>query len=165
MICFKRVTSTASHLVHCHEIVVFFPFKIKIMIYCQLCKLLTHVTFYANIHPTWWMLAVISVQNITRSWMTTKYHYPAFAFTWIEWLMMTFYRSCFQETDFKEWKLVVQEISRFLKADTAFMNIRPLRYSLVLDLHPDSLPRAATRRSLKLRDAILSSYHHNEVRY
>jgi hypothetical protein len=79
--------------------------------------------------------------------------------------MMTFFRSCFQETDFKEWKLVVQEISRFLKADTTFMNIRPLRYSLVLDLHPDSLPRVATRRSLKLRDAILSSYHHNEVRY
>ncbi|KAG6752009.1 hypothetical protein POTOM_044225 [Populus tomentosa] len=74
-------------------------------------------------------------------------------------------RKAFQETDFKEWKLVVQEISRFLKADTAFMNIRPLRYSLVLDLHPDSLPRAATRRSLKLRDAILSSYHHNEVKF
>ncbi|KAF9670355.1 hypothetical protein SADUNF_Sadunf13G0059700 [Salix dunnii] len=69
------------------------------------------------------------------------------------------------ETDFKEWKLVVQEISRFLKADTTFMNIRPLRYSLVLDLHPDSLPRVATRRSLKLRDAILSSYHHNEVKF
>lgn len=74
-------------------------------------------------------------------------------------------RKAFQETDFKEWKLVVQEISRFLKADTAFMNIRPLRYSLVLDLHPDSLPRVATRRSLKLRDAILSSYHHNEVKF
>ncbi|KAG6750872.1 hypothetical protein POTOM_045387 [Populus tomentosa] len=74
-------------------------------------------------------------------------------------------RKAFQETDFKEWKLVVQEISRFLKADTTFMNIRPLRYSLVLDLHPDSLPRVATRRSLKLRDAILSSYHHNEVKF
>ncbi|CAK7341739.1 unnamed protein product [Dovyalis caffra] len=74
-------------------------------------------------------------------------------------------RKTFQETDFKEWKLVVQEIIRFLKADTAFMNIRPLRYSLVLDLHPDSLPRVATRRSLKLRDAILSSYHHNEVKF
>uniref|UniRef100_A0A6N2LR00 Uncharacterized protein n=1 Tax=Salix viminalis TaxID=40686 RepID=A0A6N2LR00_SALVM len=45
------------------------------------------------------------------------------------------------ETDFKEWKL------------------------FVLDLHPDSLPRVATRRSLKLRDAILSSYHHNEVKF
>lgn len=73
----------------------------------------------------------------------------------------------FQETDFKEWKLVIQEIGRFLKADTAFMNIRPLRYSIVLDCHPDSLPHVSTlvaRRSLRLRDAILSSYHHNEVR-
>ncbi|KAL6289538.1 hypothetical protein ACE6H2_007048 [Prunus campanulata] len=74
----------------------------------------------------------------------------------------------FQETDFKEWKLVIQEIVRFLKADTAFMNIRPLRYSLVLDCHPDSLPHVSTsvaKRSLRLRDAILSSYHHNEVKF
>ena len=70
-----------------------------------------------------------------------------------------------QETDFKEWKLVVQEIIRFLKADSAFMNIRPLRYSLALDTHPDSLPRVVTKRNLRLWDSILSSYHHNEVRY
>ncbi|XP_015577759.2 protein SCAI [Ricinus communis] len=74
-------------------------------------------------------------------------------------------RRTFQETDFKEWKLVVQEIIRFLKADSAFMNIRPLRYSLVLDPHPDSLLRVATRRNLRLRDAILTSYHHNEVKF
>ncbi|KAL2319396.1 hypothetical protein Fmac_028365 [Flemingia macrophylla] len=74
----------------------------------------------------------------------------------------------FQESDFKEWKLVVQEIVRFLKADTAFMNIRPLRYSLVLDPHPDTLPHVAaaiTKRHLRLRDAVLSSYHQNEVKY
>nr|XP_011470551.1 PREDICTED: protein SCAI [Fragaria vesca subsp. vesca] len=74
----------------------------------------------------------------------------------------------FQETDFKEWKLVIQEIVRFLKADTAFMNIRPLRYSIVLECHPDSLPQVSTlvvRRSLRLRDAMLSSYHHNEVKF
>ncbi|KAG5565287.1 hypothetical protein RHGRI_001246 [Rhododendron griersonianum] len=72
----------------------------------------------------------------------------------------------FQETDFKEWKLVVQEIVKFLKADTAFMNIFPLRYSLVLDLHPDCLPQvAAARRKLRLRDAILSSYYPNEVKF
>lgn len=59
---------------------------------------------------------------------------------------------------------MVQELHRFLKADTAFMNIRPLRYSTVLDPHPDLLP-SATKRSLRLRDAVLSSYHHNEVRY
>ncbi|KAG4393484.1 hypothetical protein GLYMA_03G097700v4 [Glycine max] len=72
----------------------------------------------------------------------------------------------FQESDFKEWKLVVQEILRFLKAETAFMNIRPLRYSLVLDSHPDTLPHVAaaiTKRHLKLRDAVLSSFHPNEV--
>lgn len=74
----------------------------------------------------------------------------------------------FQDTDFKEWKLVVQEVVRFLKADTAFMNIRPLRYSLVLDPHPDVLPHVAApvaRKNLRLRDAVLSSYHHNEVKF
>ncbi|CAN7009760.1 unnamed protein product [Brassica rapa subsp. trilocularis] len=70
----------------------------------------------------------------------------------------------FQENDFKEWKVVAQEIVRFLKSDTAFMNIRPLRYSLVLDPNLDaSTPRAS--RSLRLTDAILSSYHYNEVKY
>ncbi|XP_041000767.1 protein SCAI homolog [Juglans microcarpa x Juglans regia] len=74
----------------------------------------------------------------------------------------------FQETDFKEWRLVVQEIVRFLKADTAFMNIRPLRYSLFVDPHPDSIPHlppSIARRNLRLRDAILSSYHTNEVKF
>ncbi|XP_054790594.1 uncharacterized protein LOC129296019 isoform X5 [Prosopis cineraria] len=74
----------------------------------------------------------------------------------------------FQESDFKEWKLVVQEAVRFLKADTAFMNIRPLRYSLVLDTHPDTLLHVApaiTKRNLKLQDALLSSFHHNEVKF
>ncbi|KAA8520353.1 hypothetical protein F0562_014609 [Nyssa sinensis] len=72
----------------------------------------------------------------------------------------------FQETDFKEWKLVVQEIVKFLKADTAFMNIRPLRYSFLLDLHPDFLPHVTNaKRKLILRDAILSSYHPNEVKF
>lgn len=80
---------------------------------------------------------------------------------------MTLKQCCIQETDFKEWKLVVQEIVRFLKADTPFMNIRPLRYSVVLDPHPDALHVAASaaNRNLRLRDAVLSSYHHNEVRY
>lgn len=61
---------------------------------------------------------------------------------------------------------MVQEIVRFLKADTAFMNIRPLRYSVVLDPHPDTLQHASpsiTKRNLKLQDALLSSFHHNEV--
>lgn len=61
---------------------------------------------------------------------------------------------------------MVQEIVRFLKADTAFMNIRPLRYSPLVDPHPDSLPPvlpSVGRRNLRLQDAILSSYHNNEV--
>lgn len=61
---------------------------------------------------------------------------------------------------------MIQEINRFLKADMAFMNTRPLRYSLALDPHTDTLPRVAasiSNRNLRLRDAILSSYHHNEV--
>ncbi|KAK4397160.1 protein SCAI [Sesamum angolense] len=70
------------------------------------------------------------------------------------------------ETDFKEWKLVIQEIVKFLKADTAFMNIRPLRYSVVLELHPDCLPHVMdAKRKLRLRDALLCSYHPNEIKF
>ncbi|XP_023006187.1 protein SCAI homolog [Cucurbita maxima] len=74
----------------------------------------------------------------------------------------------FQEKDVRESKLVVQEIMKFLKADTAFMNIRPFRYSVVLEPHPDSLtpvPPSRTKRYLRLQDAILSSYHPNEVKF
>ncbi|XP_075519282.1 LOW QUALITY PROTEIN: uncharacterized protein LOC142553144 [Primulina tabacum] len=72
----------------------------------------------------------------------------------------------FQETDFKEWKLVIQEIVKFLKVDTAFMNNRPLRYSVVLDLQPDSLSIVLeAKKNLKLRDALLCSYHPNEVKF
>ncbi|XP_073022226.1 uncharacterized protein [Primulina eburnea] len=72
----------------------------------------------------------------------------------------------FQETDFKEWKVVIQEIVKFLKVDTAFMNNRPLRYSVVLDLQPDSLSIVLeAKKNLKLRDALLCSYHPNEVKF
>lgn len=74
----------------------------------------------------------------------------------------------FVDSDFKEWKVVVVEIGRFLKVDTGFMNVRPVRYSLVLDSHPDTLPRvpvAIAKRNLKLRDAVLSSFHYNEVKF
>uniref|UniRef100_A0A7C9ASF5 Protein SCAI n=1 Tax=Opuntia streptacantha TaxID=393608 RepID=A0A7C9ASF5_OPUST len=77
-------------------------------------------------------------------------------------------KRAFQEANFREWKLVVQEIVKFLKADTAFLNIRPLRYSLVLDPHPDTLPHASShnpKRNLRLRDAVLCSYHPNEVKF
>lgn len=74
----------------------------------------------------------------------------------------------FQDSNLREWKLVVQEIVKFLKANSVFMNIRPLRYSLVLDAPPDSAPHLVatnTKRNLRLRDAILSSYHPNEVKF
>ncbi|XP_062113901.1 uncharacterized protein LOC133824897 isoform X2 [Humulus lupulus] len=71
----------------------------------------------------------------------------------------------FKETDFKEWKLVFQELVRFLKYDTNFMNIRPLRYSVVLDSFSDSLSPHTCSRNLRLRDAVLATYHHNEVKF
>ncbi|KAH7692857.1 Protein SCAI protein [Dioscorea alata] len=72
----------------------------------------------------------------------------------------------FQETDFKEWKHVVQEIFRFMKVDTPFINMRPLRYSFVYDSNPNSLSVSShANRRLVLRDSILSTYHHNEVKF
>ncbi|KAK9742697.1 hypothetical protein RND81_03G191800 [Saponaria officinalis] len=74
----------------------------------------------------------------------------------------------FQDANFREWKLVIQEIVKFLKADTPFLNLRPLRYSLVLDPHPDTLQHVSShnpKRNLRLRDAILCSYHPNEVKF
>lgn len=71
-----------------------------------------------------------------------------------------------QETSFKEWKLVVQEIVRFMKVDTAFVNVRPLRYCAMFDSYPASLPyvsRFHAKKVLKFRDALLISYHRNEV--
>lgn len=73
--------------------------------------------------------------------------------------------SC-QETNFKEWRQVVQEIVRFMKVDTAFMNFRPLRYCSIFDSHPASLPYVArfhAKKVLKFQDALLTSYHRNEV--
>ncbi|KAL7617481.1 hypothetical protein Lser_V15G03161 [Lactuca serriola] len=75
-------------------------------------------------------------------------------------------KRAFQDTDFKEWKRVIRDITKFLKVDTAFMNMRPLRYSIVLDHDPDNLPLVSfIKRKLRLRDAILCSYHPNEVKF
>ncbi|KAB2597470.1 protein SCAI-like [Pyrus ussuriensis x Pyrus communis] len=74
----------------------------------------------------------------------------------------------FRDTNFKEWRLVVQEIARFMKVDTAFMNVRPLRYSTLFDSNPASLPyvtRFHAKRVLKFQDALLTSYHRNEVKF
>ncbi|URE07217.1 hypothetical protein MUK42_19836, partial [Musa troglodytarum] len=70
-------------------------------------------------------------------------------------------------TNFREWKQVVQEISRFLKADAYFKIARPLRYNAVFDAHPSSFPyisRFCTSRVLRLKDALLTSYHQNEIK-
>ncbi|PIA52030.1 hypothetical protein AQUCO_01000129v1 [Aquilegia coerulea] len=77
-------------------------------------------------------------------------------------------KATFRDNNFREWKQVVQEIVRFLKADTAFMHTRPLRYCTILDSHPASLPYVArfhAKKVLKLRETLLASYHRNEVRF
>ncbi|KAJ6289107.1 hypothetical protein OIU76_024995 [Salix suchowensis] len=68
----------------------------------------------------------------------------------------------FRETNFKEWKLVVQEIFRFMEVDTAFTNVRPLRYCALFDSHPASRPYLArfhAKKIVKFSDALLTSYH------
>lgn len=58
----------------------------------------------------------------------------------------------------------MQEIMRFMKADAPCDTSRPLRYSVLLD--PAILPEvssAESGKSLRLQDAILASYYHNEV--
>lgn len=63
---------------------------------------------------------------------------------------------------------MLQEIVRFLKADTSFANPRPLRYNVLFDSHPSSVPyitrlQAKARRVLALQEALLMTYHRNEV--
>ncbi|KAH8507730.1 hypothetical protein H0E87_010041 [Populus deltoides] len=74
----------------------------------------------------------------------------------------------FRETNFKEWKLVVQEIFRFMEVDSALTNVRPLRYCALFDTHAASRPYLAhfhARKIVKFRDALLTSYHKNEVKF
>lgn len=75
-------------------------------------------------------------------------------------------RCTVQDAEYKEWKHVVQEIARFLRADSPFMNMRPLRYSYAFDPPPDTLrtvPPTVKKRGLVLSDTILCSYYPNEV--
>ncbi|XP_041005354.1 protein SCAI-like [Juglans microcarpa x Juglans regia] len=77
-------------------------------------------------------------------------------------------KAAFRETNFKEWRQVVQEIVRLMKVDTAFMNVRPLRYCAMFDSHPASVPYVArfhAKKVLKFKDALLTSYHRNEVKF
>ncbi|KAJ8504520.1 hypothetical protein OPV22_005406 [Ensete ventricosum] len=76
-------------------------------------------------------------------------------------------KAAFPATHFREWKQMVQEISRFLKADAYFKIARPLRYNVIFDAHPSSFPyisRFYTSRVLRLKDALLTSYHRNEIK-
>ncbi|XP_073105685.1 uncharacterized protein [Elaeis guineensis] len=77
-------------------------------------------------------------------------------------------KAAYPETNFKEWKLVLQEIDRFLKADTAFTKTRTLRFNVLFDSHSSSAPyisRFHTNRILRLQDALLTSYRRNEVKF
>jgi hypothetical protein len=59
---------------------------------------------------------------------------------------------------------VVQEILRFMKADSACETSRPLRYCLLYDPHPSLIfHKIEGKRPLHLEDSILASYYHNEV--
>ncbi|CAD5330453.1 unnamed protein product [Arabidopsis thaliana] len=83
---------------------------------------------------------------------------------------LRFYASIsnFRETNFKEWRLVVQEITRFIESDTNLTYLRPLRYCAMLDSYPASqtyLARFHAKKLFKFRDALLASYHRNEVKY
>ncbi|XP_076893554.1 uncharacterized protein LOC143545572 [Bidens hawaiensis] len=74
----------------------------------------------------------------------------------------------FPDTTFKEWKVVMQEMMRFMKVNSPFSNTRPLRYCAMFDSHPNSLPYVArfhAKKVLKLGDALLMSYHRNEVKF
>ncbi|XP_039058578.1 protein SCAI-like [Hibiscus syriacus] len=76
----------------------------------------------------------------------------------------------FRETNFKEWKLVVQEILCFINIDTTFTipSSRPFRYCAILDSHPKSasyVARFHAKKILKFRDAVVMSYHRNEVKF
>ncbi|CAL9180505.1 unnamed protein product [Musa hybrid cultivar] len=77
-------------------------------------------------------------------------------------------KAAFPATNFKEWKQVAQEISRFLKADVSSKISRPLRYNVLFDAHPSSFPYIArfhANRVLRLRDALLASYRRNEIKF
>lgn len=60
----------------------------------------------------------------------------------------------------------MQEITRFIKSDTNLTYVRPLRYCAMLDSYPASqtyLARFHAKKLFKFRDALLASYHRNEV--
>ncbi|XP_024544213.1 protein SCAI [Selaginella moellendorffii] len=78
------------------------------------------------------------------------------------------YSSSFQNSDVKEWKTVTQEIVRFLKADSLAELSRPIRYISALDGQVSSFPSVSKlegHKALRLKNAVLVSYFHNEVKF
>uniref|UniRef100_A0A453L0R5 Uncharacterized protein n=1 Tax=Aegilops tauschii subsp. strangulata TaxID=200361 RepID=A0A453L0R5_AEGTS len=77
-------------------------------------------------------------------------------------------KSAYPKTNFKEWKQVLQELDRFLKADGAYKGSRSLRYDNLFDSYASNLASIArfhSKRVLKLKEAVLTSYHRNEVKF
>ncbi|KAM3275913.1 hypothetical protein ACQJBY_044355 [Aegilops geniculata] len=77
-------------------------------------------------------------------------------------------KSAYPKTNFKEWKQVLQELDRFLKADGAYKGSRSLRYDNLFDSYASniaSIARFHSKRVLKLKEAVLTSYHRNEVKF
>eukprot|EP00850_Spirogloea_muscicola_P007799 SM000040S14811 [mRNA] locus=s40:550251:554668:+ [translate_table: standard] len=79
-----------------------------------------------------------------------------------------------QAADARDWKVVVQEVLRFMKADALCDGTRTLRCCPLLDLEPAvaaaaALPASSGSSSLPvsrtLQEAVLTSYHHNEVKF
>lgn len=63
---------------------------------------------------------------------------------------------------------MIQELGRFLKADGAYKGSRSLRYDNLFDSYPSnlvSIARFHSKRVLKLKEAVLTSYRRNEVAY
>lgn len=61
---------------------------------------------------------------------------------------------------------MLQELDRFLKADGAYKGSRSLRYDNLFDSYASNLASIArfhSKRVLKLKEAVLTSYHRNEV--
>ncbi|KAG6515072.1 hypothetical protein ZIOFF_025452 [Zingiber officinale] len=76
-------------------------------------------------------------------------------------------KAAFPAMNFKEWKQVIQESARFLKADALIQIARPLRYNILFDAHQSSfscISRFHSTRVLRLKDALLTSYHRNEIK-
>ncbi|CAI7795354.1 unnamed protein product [Closterium sp. NIES-53] len=80
------------------------------------------------------------------------------------------YSRSFQAADAAEWKGVVHEAVRFLRADWPSDCPRPLRYSVLLDPPPGALPPVAalmlptSPRALSLQEVVLTSFYPLEVK-